>query len=396
MKYRTTIAGSIFSTLAFIACSGATPTEFFETPPLVVSDAQPQVDASVDAIDASDSSPAVDSAPPCDYKSDEQICIITGKDCGVYPTTLCGVSRTPNCGMCAAGYDCSANKCVCAPVVCAPHSCGQVSNGCGSSSDCGTCNANEVCTANVCTQVPLIDHHGPVMPIVNLYVIYWGTGFSATTPALYTSFLTGIGASPYTTINTQYLRGATNVITYKASFADTVTPIAASIVDADLHAEIDRVIAAGHLTYDANGIYFVITPKTTQVCSAPGSCSCSQFCGYHFFYADSLARTVVYASIPSAAACPASCGTVFTTDAAAPNGNVEADEGVSVLAHELMEAQSDTLINAWSDASGKENADKCAYQYGVALGIKTNQTWGGKSWLVQQNWSNAASACKSN
>jgi hypothetical protein len=91
---------------------------------------------------------------------------------------------------------------------------------------------------------------------------------------------------------------------------------------------------------------------------------------------------------------------VFTTDASSPNGNVEADEGVSILAHEAEEAQSDALGNAWFDRQGYEVADKCAYKYGpttsAANGAAVNQSWGGTSWLVQMNWSNAIGGCAQN
>src|SRR5260221_5341735 len=177
----------------------------------------------------------------------------------------------------------------------------------------------------------LVDHKGRVVPTMKYYVVYWGTGFSKTTQSLYTTFLGGLGASSYWSVDTQYLRGATNHASYMQSFADTAHPPAATVTDTDLRHELSRVIGAGQLPYDANGLYFVITPKTTKVCLGT-MCSCSEFCGYHSAYADAKG-VVLYSSIPSAAACPRSCG-VFPSDASSPNANVEADEGVSVIAHE--------------------------------------------------------------
>jgi hypothetical protein len=243
--------------------------------------------------------------------------------------------------------------------------------------------------------VALNDHGGRVVPTMNFYTIYWGTGFSATTQSLESSFLGGLGASKYWTINSQYLRGATNTAAFVASYTDTVSPQPGSrIADTDLHAEVSRVLASGALPYDANGLYFVMTPKTTTVCDG-ASCSCRNFCGYHSNYADTTFGTVLYAAIPSAAACPTSCG-IFASDSVSPNRNVEADEGVSIIAHEGEEAQSDALGNAWFDRNGNENADKCAYKYGpthTLNGAKVNQDWGGSSWLVQMNWSNQIGGC---
>jgi hypothetical protein len=240
----------------------------------------------------------------------------------------------------------------------------------------------------------LIDHGGPVVPSLTLNVIYWGTGFESTTESLYTTFLQGLTGSGYWTINTQYLRGAANTASYGASYSDTSTP-PSTVTDADLQAEVHKVLAGNHLAFSPTSLYYVVTPKTVKVCSG-SACSCTTFCGYHANYNDATFGDTLYATIPSAAACPTSCG-VFASDSAAPNGNVEADEGVSILAHEGEETQSDSLGSAWFDRRGNENADKCAYKYGTTTtasnGAAVNQSWGGKSWLVQMNWSNQISGC---
>jgi hypothetical protein len=240
----------------------------------------------------------------------------------------------------------------------------------------------------------LIDHGGPVVPTFKLNLIFWGSGFESSTASLYESFLGGIGSSGYWTINNQYLRGATNATSFGAAFSDPSTP-PGTVTDADLQAEVHRVLAAGSLSYSAESLYYVVTPKTVRVCSG-SACSCTTFCGYHSSYADSTFGPVLYATIPSAAACPTACG-IFASDAASPNGNVEADEGVSVLAHEGEETMTDPLASAWFDRRGNENADKCAFKYGTttlaANGAEVNQSWSGHSWLVQTNWSNVISGC---
>jgi hypothetical protein len=240
----------------------------------------------------------------------------------------------------------------------------------------------------------LSDHGGRVVSGgAHFYTIFWGSGFESTTSSLYASFLQGLGSSAYWTTNAQYMRGAANAGSYAGTYADGATP-PSTVTDADLQAEVHRVLAGGHLKYDPSGVYFVMTPKSVKVC-AGSSCSCSSFCGYHSDYTDATYGSVLYSTIPSAAACPTSCG-IFTSDADSPNRNVEADEGVSILAHEAEEAQTDALGTAWYDRRGNENADKCAYKYGPTTtlnGAKVNQTWGGTSWLVQMNWSNQISGC---
>jgi hypothetical protein len=241
----------------------------------------------------------------------------------------------------------------------------------------------------------LVDHAGRVAPAINFYVVFWGTGFASTTPSLVNSFLGGLGASGYWTIDTQYLRGAANSATFKASWTDTSAP-AAVVLDSDIQSEITKALDGGHLPYDANGLYFVLTPPSTTVCiagSIPPACSCAVFCGYHTNYTAAGRGTVLYSSIPSPAACPSSCSFQSTT----PTGNLEADAAASIIAHEAEETQSDAMADAWYDASGNENGDKCAWKFGptrtAANGAKYNQTWGGYNWLVQMNWSNRISGC---
>jgi len=69
----------------------------------------------------------------------------------------------------------------------------------------------------------------------------------------------------------------------------------------------------------------------------------------------------------------------------------------SILIHELEEAVTDPNLNAWYDANGEENADKCAWTFGstytVANGSKANMKLGGvngRDFLIQQNWVNAS------
>jgi hypothetical protein len=241
----------------------------------------------------------------------------------------------------------------------------------------------------------LVDHGGRVTPAINFYVIYWGTGFASTTPSLVNSFLGGLGSSGYWTIDSQYLRGAANSAASQPSWTDTSAP-GSVVLDTDIQAEVSKAINGGHLPYDSKGLYFVLTPPSSTVCianSIPPACSCAVFCGYHTNYTAAGRGTVLYSSIPSPAACPSSCSWQSTT----PTGNLEADAAVSIIAHEAEETQSDSLANAWYDASGNENGDKCAWKFGptqkAANGAAYNQTWGGSNWLVQMNWSNSISGC---
>jgi hypothetical protein len=242
----------------------------------------------------------------------------------------------------------------------------------------------------------LVDHKGKVVPGLKFNLIFWGSGFEGSTKSLYSTFLKGLGSSGYWTIDSQYLRGAANHASFGAAVSDPSDP-GTSVTDTDIQNEVSKILAAGQLPFSSSSLYFVVTPPQTQVCFDDGSgCSCTDFCGYHFDFDDGNFGNVLYSSIPSAAACPDACSSVFTSDANTPNGNVEADEGVSILAHEGEETQSDAQVSAWFDSSGAENGDKCAYNYGstqTSGGAEFNQSWGGKNWLIQRNWSNAIGGC---
>jgi hypothetical protein len=58
----------------------------------------------------------------------------------------------------------------------------------------------------------------------------------------------------------------------------------------------------------------------------------------------------------------------------------------NVSGHELSETLTDQHLNAWTDASGAENSDKCAWSFGTPFLTFSN----GSQWKVQGNWSNAA------
>ena len=59
----------------------------------------------------------------------------------------------------------------------------------------------------------------------------------------------------------------------------------------------------------------------------------------------------------------------------------------NVAAHELSEAVTDPYASgAWYDATGNENADKCAWVFNQTRNALSN----GTTWKLQGNWSNAA------
>ena len=70
------------------------------------------------------------------------------------------------------------------------------------------------------------------------------------------------------------------------------------------------------------------------------------------------------------------------------NGSGGLLDGVSIVeGHELAEAITDPLLNAWYDAGGNEIGDKCAW-----TGLE-DITVSGRSFAVQPLWNNKFNEC---
>ena len=231
-------------------------------------------------------------------------------------------------------------------------------------------------------------HGGPVMlGTPTIYYIWYGT-WSDNTPMILQNLAQTIGGSPYFHINTTY-----------SSYSGTISGAVAwggyttdnysqgkNLSDASVQAIVSSAINSGRLPRNANGIYFVLT--SADVAETSGFCS--QYCGWHT-YSNISGTNIKYGFIGNPSRCPSSCGAQSTT----PNGNFAADSMASIIAHELEESVTDPNLNAWYDASGQENADKCAWKFGSVFrtsnGSYANVAFGGLYYLIQENWVNAGS-----
>ena len=234
-------------------------------------------------------------------------------------------------------------------------------------------------------------HNGPVMlGTTHIYYIWYGDwSTDAPANAILTNFANHIGGSPYFNINTTYTDGSnrpvSNAVTLAGSTTDTSAKTALS--DSDIFAVVTRAFTNG-MPVDANGVYFVLT--------APGVTATSgfltQYCGWHT--AGSYSGTVVKYAFVGDAKGPNLHNCALQTSNG-PNGDPSADAMVSVVAHELEETVTDPQLSAWwDDASGGENADKCAWTFGTtyaaANGSAANMKLGALDYLIQRNWVNAS------
>ena len=227
----------------------------------------------------------------------------------------------------------------------------------------------------------LINHGGTVMTTSTVKAIFWGTKFNATT---YTGdvisgldlFYGGVGGATYLNTNSEFsgTNGkVTNVSTYGSHVVDSGSSLRrAPSRTSDILNEVARVIT----NPVANGYYPVYTDLKR------GSAG---YCAWHSWGSINgvPVQFAFFFDLAGDPGCdPQDPGTTHSQ-------GLEALANVS--GHELSEALTDPRGNGWYDASGSENADKCAWTFGSSLLTFSN----GSSWKVQGNFSNAASTAHS-
>jgi hypothetical protein len=296
------------------------------------------------------------------------------------------------------------------------------------------------------TSAVLQYHSGPVLHSETAYLILWEPGgshvISSGSKAVLTQYLTDASTDS---------GAANNVYGVLAQYADTTgsgalyqqaAPIViddtqayptqssscslaagmtACVTDAQIQAEISRLISAGHLPTGTGAnapIYFMITPTDVNVCISGGQCADNNFCAYHDFF-NSGNASVLYASVPFAVWANGStkgCQDDGTSLYQTPQGRFHGDQGYQIadnLSHELSETITDPLINAWFSGNGSEVGDLCeafasvsnirkdvsSLAYAPTLsgsasaGTLTDQLFEGDYYYTQTEWSNARNAC---
>jgi hypothetical protein len=216
-------------------------------------------------------------------------------------------------------------------------------------------------------------HGGSVLHSTIVQAIFWGTSWTNATFANdkvtgLTAFYGGVGGSGYLRTNIEYTDGSGPVGTGVTNLVSVTDPSAGPS-----HAPKTSAILA-------------------EVCSRITSPVSN---GYYPVYTDLPRGHAGYCAWHSAGNCggvPVQFAFFFILDGdpgCDPGSNVaNQSQGLAALAnvsgHELSEAVTDPRLNAWYDASGAENADKCAWTFGSTV------SFGGQTWKIQGNWSNNA------
>jgi phosphate-induced protein 1 len=260
-------------------------------------------------------------------------------------------------------------------------------------------------------------HGGPVLEgKVPIYVIYYGTGFPATTQTIVNAFLEGLGGTDQYNVNKTYCELQTTdcadespstaisgALDYPLNlhhvFLDSGsqgTQISSPRVPKILQYALASA-TPGHLPTDDGAVYILITAPNVNV---PGFCT--SFCAYHTLSTSIVSgHTIHYAFVPEPGSKCTVCDGNFAVyhEADTPNDDPGADEMVDSLVHEISETVTDPNLNAWYTSSGAENGDLCNYNYASPSLTTTtvegntvhyNATWNGFKYLIQRIWENRA------
>jgi hypothetical protein len=265
---------------------------------------------------------------------------------------------------------------------------------------------------------------GPVLHSNRTHPIFWqpagsGLAFDPGYEALIEKFLTDVAADSHKTSNVYGLSGqytdSTGPAAYDSTYggavddADPLPPNSCTepaptgpgwtvcLTDAQLETEIEHVVAADHLPTTNRDVYFIITPDGLGSCTDAGSTSCALggrdngYCGYH----SETPNNILYAVIPYNAV-----GDHCQSNNPRPNSST-ADPAISTISHEHNEMVTDPDGNAWVDTSGNEVGDLCLTSFGPSLSAARdpgvtpwNETINGDHYFLQEEWSNANSACE--
>ena len=222
---------------------------------------------------------------------------------------------------------------------------------------------------------PNLIYHGGLVrtSATSVQPIFWGTSwrtYSGDKVSGLEAFYGGVGGSGYMKSNIEYTQtGGAKVsaaVTRLTSLFDYSAAPSRAPKTADILAEVGRVVAN-----PSPGAFYPVYVDTPR--------GHAGYCAWH------SAGTINGVAVEF--------GFFFNLDND-PGCNVDAYPGqnvspelaalANVSGHELSETVTDPQLNAWYDAQGYENSDKCAWTFDYPV------TFGGKTWLIQGNWSNAA------
>ena len=232
--------------------------------------------------------------------------------------------------------------------------------------------------------LPLQYGGGPVEVTNTSYAIFWepttGPQVAPGYNALINRYFADISGSALFGTTTQYyqtVNGANQAIqnasTFGGSTVDTTPYPDGDLTDADVQAEVARVMKAKGWTGGIGHEFFIYTN--------PGAITLTNFCAYHGFFS-SGGTDVLYANqlYGNQNGCQ---------PPSSPNGNPAADGVIDATSHEHWETITDPLVGSgWTAFTGDEGSDQCNHTYGPTDASGADVTLHGHPYILQREWSN--------
>jgi serine protease len=231
-----------------------------------------------------------------------------------------------------------------------------------------------------------------------IYLVLWGSQWNNNDPSgeasILESFYKGVGGSSWLNSVTQYCQGVASGTVYcngagqpagnqsgifVAYWYDNASAAPSKPRQSQLASEAVRAAAHfGNTTAASNAsVQYVIATATHNSSSGFGT----QYCAYHSATSSSYGN-VAYTNLPYITDAGASCGANF--NGLGPNA------GITIVAgHEMGETITDQFPSSgWTDSSGSENGDKCAW-ISSGQGASADIMLSTGIFPVQSLWSNA-------
>jgi hypothetical protein len=218
---------------------------------------------------------------------------------------------------------------------------------------------------------PLYSHGGPVQNAPRVYLLFWGWVSDPYGEQSYLqNFLSKVGCTSWLKTVSQY--GSGYCSSYQGAWSDS-SAIPTTPTDSQIQNEAHAFANYLGVNPSDTNVQLVVATPTGHSTSGFGS----SYCAYHGVVGGT---SLTYTDLPYMPDAGSACGGGSVTGSAL--------DGVSIVeGHELAEAITDPLLNAWYDASGSEIGDICAW---TGLG---NINLNGSYFAMQPLWSNNANGC---
>ena len=228
---------------------------------------------------------------------------------------------------------------------------------------------------------------GPIQKTPKIYLIFWGWSSASDTThdptglAQYlVNYVTSLGGSNLANVATQYYETARGNITnpsaqFGGAWYDSSSLPPTNYAESNIQSEANKAVS--HFGYNADANYVIVTPHNYTT-----SGFMTQFCAFHNSMSGG-SGPIAYTDLPYIPDAGSGCGQGSLNS---PGTN----DGTSIVGgHEMQETITDPGAgNGWTDSTGAENGDKCAWtnDQNVVMG-------NGSTFPNQPEWSNATASC---